>query len=167
MASATTATKTIQAVNPAVPLTEFIIMQDVVDESISSRRFVVALLAGFAGFALVLACLGIYGVISYSVSRRRREMGIRMALGAAPGELQRSILRGTMRLAAIGVILGLVGAAALARALASMLYGVAPSDPVTYAATAVVLFAVALAAAYIPARRAARTQLVTTLLASS
>ena len=104
-----------------------------VDRAVSPRRFVVILLGGFAAFALVLASLGIYAVISYSVSQRTQEIGIRMALGASSEMLQKSILMQTLWLAAVGVVGGIVGSWILARALSGMLFGVQPTDPPTFA----------------------------------
>jgi ABC-type antimicrobial peptide transport system permease subunit len=114
------------------------------------------LLGGFAAFALVLASLGIYAVISYSVSQRTQEIGIRMALGASAETLQRSILLQTLGLAGIGMILGVAASWALARALSGLLFGVTASDPVTFVGMLVVLTGVATIAGYLPARRASR-----------
>jgi len=124
---------------------------------------VVILLGGFAGFALILASLGIYAVISYSVSQRKTEIGIRMALGASPATVRQLILGETMRLAGLGAAIGLVGALLATRLAASLLYGVTATDPVTFAAMIVVLAAVALLAGYLPALRAARIEPVTLL----
>jgi ABC-type antimicrobial peptide transport system permease subunit len=114
------------------------------------------LLGGFAAFSLVLASLGIYAVISYSVSQRTQEIGIRMALGASAETLQRSILLQTLGLAGIGMILGVAASWALARALSGLLFGVTASDPVTFVEMLVVLTGVAAIAGYLPARRASR-----------
>ena len=114
------------------------------------------LLGGFAAFALVLASLGIYAVISYSVSQRTQEIGIRMALGASAETLQRSILLQTLGLAGIGMIVGVAASWALARTLSGLLFGVKSSDPVTFVGMLVVLTAVAAIAGYLPARRASR-----------
>src|ERR1035438_5949326 len=117
-------------------------------------RFVVLLLGGFAAFALILASLGIYGVISYSVSQRTQEIGIRMALGQSSGDLQRGIVGQTMRLAAIGMLVGIPASWILARTLRGLLFGVMSTDPVTFLAMAMVLTMVAASAGYLPARRA-------------
>jgi ABC-type antimicrobial peptide transport system permease subunit len=117
---------------------------------------VVLTLGGFSWFALVLAALGIYGVIQYSVTQRTQEIGIRMALGASAAALQASILRQTMVLAAMGVSIGLFASWGLSRAISSMLFGVPADDPVTFLGTIVILTAVAAMAAYLPARRASR-----------
>lgn len=131
-------------------------IQSMVDTAVSPRRFVVMLLAGFALFALVLASLGIYAVISYSVSQRTQEIGIRMALGASAQLVRRDIVKQTLKLAASGIAIGLAASAMLAGALRSLLYGVNSADPATFAAMLVAITAVALLAGYIPARRASR-----------
>ena len=131
-------------------------MQQIVDKAASPRRFVVLLLGGFAAFALILAALGIYAVISYSVSQRTQEIGIRMALGASAQSLQAGILFQTLTLAAIGMLLGVASSWALARTLSGLLFGVTSTDPVTFAAMLVLLTAVAALAGYLPARRASR-----------
>jgi ABC-type antimicrobial peptide transport system permease subunit len=131
-------------------------MQQIVDKAASPRRFVVLLLAGFAGFALVLASLGIYAVISYSVNQRTQEIGIRMALGASAQSLQVGILFQTLTLAAIGMLLGVVSSWALAHTLSGLLFGVTSTDPGTFAAMLILLTAVAALAGYLPARRASR-----------
>jgi len=118
----------------------------------------VQLLAGFAGFGLILASFGLYAVISYSVSQRTREIGIRMALGAAPSAMQGQIVGQTMTLAAIGLALGLPAAWFAAKAIQSMLFGVVSSDPVTFVGVAAVVTVVAGFAGYLPARRASRIE---------
>jgi predicted permease len=139
-----------------LPLNDFRLMQDIIDKSTAPRRFLVLLLAGFAGFALLLASLGIYGVISYSVSQRSQEIGIRTALGASPLDLQRRVLTETLRLAVAGMVLGLLAAWALARVMQGLLFGVTSSDPITFAIVPLVIVSVAAVAGYLPARRAAR-----------
>jgi len=143
-------------IEPNLPTSNLRTMQSMVDRAVSPRRFVVILLGGFAAFALVLASLGIYAVISYSVSQRTQEIGIRMALGASSEMLQKSILIQTLWLAAIGVVGGIVGSWILARALSGMLFGVQPTDPVTFACMVLILTAVACLAGYLPARRASQ-----------
>ena len=143
-------------IEPNLPTANMRTLQTMVDHAVSPRRFVVWLLGGFAGFALVLASLGIYAVISYSVSQRTQEIGIRMALGASAEALQRSILLQTLGLAAIGMVVGVVASLVLARTLSGLLFGVASSDPVTFAGMLVILTAVAALAGYLPARRASR-----------
>jgi predicted permease len=135
---------------------QFFPLQQIVDQSVSPRRFIVMLLTGFACFALILASLGIYAVISYSVGQRTQEIGIRMALGASPGNLQKSFLRDTLILAAIGLAIGTLASGLLTRTMEGLLFGITPSDPVTFAAMVVVLTVVAACAGYFPARRASR-----------
>ncbi|MGH9662416.1 MAG: FtsX-like permease family protein, partial [Bryobacteraceae bacterium] len=146
----------LRPIEPNLPANEFRTLQQLVDKAVSPRRFVVLLLGGFALFALVLASLGIYGVISYSVSQRTQEIGIRMALGARAGGLQARILRETLGLAALGMVLGTVASWVLARALSGFLFGVTAADPVTFLGMLGVLTAVAAVAGYIPALRASR-----------
>jgi ABC-type antimicrobial peptide transport system permease subunit len=129
-----------------------------VDRAVSPRRFVVVLLGGFAAFALVLALIGVYAVISYSVNQRQLEIGIRMALGASPGMVQRLVVGETMRMAGVGVALGLVGGLVLTRLAGSLLYGVTATDPLTFAAVILILTGVAGLAGYVPAWRAARIE---------
>ena len=131
-------------------------MDEVVGSALAERRFSMLLLALFAGTALVLSAIGIYGVMAYFVSQRTQEIGIRIALGASSRDLLRLVLGEGVRLAAAGVALGLVGALALTRAVSSLLYRVDPRDPWTFAALAAALTVVALVACYLPARRAAR-----------
>ncbi len=125
----------------------------------------VLLLASFAVFALLLASLGIYAVISYSVSQRQRELGIRMALGASAGELRRQILGETFRLAGLGLGLGLPVAWALSRSISGLLYGIEATDPLTFAGMIATLTAVAALAGYLPALRASRTNPLSALRA--
>jgi predicted permease len=141
---------------PDLPMSNLRPMQSLVDKAVSPRRFVVMLLGGFATFALILASLGIYAVISYSVSQRTQEIGIRMALGATAGGVQRSVLLQTLRLGAIGMGIGIVASLLFAGALRSLLFGVNAADPLTFAAMLVILTIVAALAGYIPARRASR-----------
>jgi putative ABC transport system permease protein len=137
----------------------------IVSESVADRRFSMLLLALFAGLALFLAAVGLYGVVSYTVSQRTREIGLRMAIGAQPKDVLRMVIGGGMKLAAIGVVLGLGAAVALAGLIESLLFDVAPSDPASYAATSGLLLAIAALACYIPARRAMRVDPIVTLQA--
>jgi len=146
----------LKPIAPNLPISDFRLIQQLVDKAVSPRRFIVMLLGGFALFALILASLGIYGVISYSVSQRTQEIGIRMALGASAGDLQSGIILQTLGLAAIGMLLGSAASWTLARALSGLLYGVTPADPVTFLGMLMVLTAVAALAGYLPARRASR-----------
>jgi predicted lysophospholipase L1 biosynthesis ABC-type transport system permease subunit len=146
----------LRPVDPNLPVREFQTFEDLVDKAVSPRRFLVLLLAGFAAFALVLASLGIYAVISFSVSQRVQEIGIRMALGASALDVQSGIVLRTLGLAAFGLALGMAAARALSSAMASMLFGVTSGDPATFVAMGALLLAVAAAAGYVPARRASR-----------
>jgi len=146
---------TVRTLDPEVPISGVRAMDQVLGEHNASRRASAMLLAGFAATALLLAAVGLYGVLSYAVSQRTREMGIRMALGARRADLLGVVLRQGMRLVATGVVLGWVGSLALARFLSGFLFGVKAADPVTYAALSVLLAVVAVLACYIPARRAA------------
>jgi ABC-type antimicrobial peptide transport system permease subunit len=129
-------------------------MSDVVGDSIASRRFATALLAMFSGLALVLAGIGIYGVISFGVSQRTYEIGVRMAMGASPVAIRRMVIGEGARMTFVGLGVGLAGAAAVDRLLRSLLFGVSPTDTMTLAAVALALFAVAAGASAGPARRA-------------
>jgi putative ABC transport system permease protein len=131
-------------------------LDQVVSASLAQRRLNTLLLTGFAALALLLAAIGVYGVISYAVEQRTREIGIRMALGATRGKVFRLVVGEGMLLALIGLGVGLVAAFGLARLMTSLLYGVAPSDPVTFLAVSILLSGVAFVASYIPARRATK-----------
>ena len=146
----------LKPIAPNLPGNDFRTLQQIVDKSVSPRRFTVMLLTAFAVFALVLASLGIYGLISYSVSQRTQEIGIRMALGASARGVQRRILAQTLRLAAIGMALGTAAAWALARGMSGLLFDVSETDPAAFFAMLLILAAVAAVAGYLPARRAAR-----------
>jgi putative ABC transport system permease protein len=138
------------------PLFQIQTMQQVVDDSVAGRRFQTSLLAAFAAVALGLAAIGIYGLMSYSVSQRTHEIGIRMALGGKRAEILRLVVGRGMVLAMVGVAVGIGGALLLTRFLSSLLYGVGANDPVTFLGVAVLLSAVAALASLIPAWRAAR-----------
>jgi predicted permease len=148
----------LRPLDPNLPVTEFQTLQGLVDKVVSPRRFLVMLLTGFAGFALLLASLGIYALISYSVNERTKEIGIRMALGANSGVVLRGVLVTTLRLALAGVALGTLASFALSKWLESLLYGTTPTNPAVFSGVALLLCAVALAAAYLPARRASRIE---------
>ncbi|HEV3278146.1 MAG TPA: ABC transporter permease [Terriglobia bacterium] len=143
-------------VDPDQPLYHVSTLQEVLSESLAPRRFNMLLLGIFAGIALALATVGIYGVMAFSVTERTHEIGIRMALGAERGNVLRLIVRQGLRLTLLGVILGIAGAWALTSFLASFLFGIAPRDPATFALVSVALVAVSILACYIPARRATR-----------
>jgi len=144
----------LRELNPNQPAAEFRPIRSIVDRAVSPRRFFMILVAAFAGLGLLLATLGIYGVISYSVTRQRPEIGIRMALGASTGRVQRQVLAGTMRLALAGMALGTLGAFIAAKLSASLLFATSPWDLPTYLGMALALLLVAAVAGYIPARRA-------------
>ncbi len=146
----------VESVDKNVVLSEVQTMDQVVAEATAEPRFYLLLLAAFAAVALTLAAVGIYGVMSYSVSRRTQEIGIRMALGAQTSQVISMIVGQGALLASGGVVAGLVGALAVTRLMSGLLYGVRPNDPVTFIAVAAVLSAVALIASYIPARRATK-----------
>jgi ABC-type antimicrobial peptide transport system permease subunit len=146
----------LKPLSPNIGGNEFRTLQQLVDRSVSPRRLVVLMLGGFAAFALILASLGIYGLISYSVNQRTQEIGIRMALGASARNVQTRIVVHTLRLAAIGMSLGVVASWIVARSLSGLLFGVTASDPVTFLGMLVILAAVAMLAGYLPARRASR-----------
>src|ERR1700733_4434370 len=148
----------LRPLDPNLPVTEFQTLQGLVDKVVSPRRFLVILLTGFAGFALLLASLGIYALISYSVNQRTKEIGIRMALGASASLVRRGVLIRTLRLALAGVALGTLGAFALSKWMESLLFGTTPANPAVFSGVALLLCAVALAAAYLPARRASRIE---------
>src|SRR5262249_47587456 len=131
-------------------------MPELLDETLVGRRINTLLLGLFGAMALLLALIGIYGVMSYSGTQRVQEIGIRMALGARPSVVVGMVVRGGLILAGVGVVIGLVGSLALSRLLTGLLYGVSPNDPAVYGAIAVLLVAVAALASYLPARRAAR-----------
>jgi predicted permease len=141
---------------PNLPGKDFRTLQQLVDRAVSPRRFVVFLLSGFAFFALLLASLGIYGVVSYGVNQRTQEIGIRMALGASASRLQAGIVAQTLGLAAVGMLVGAAASLALARTLGGLLFGVTAYDPVTLMGMPLVLALVAAIAGFIPARRASR-----------
>jgi predicted permease len=146
----------LKPIEPNLPGNDFRTLQQLVDKAVSPRRFVVLLLGGFAVFALILASLGIYAVVSYSVSQRTQEIGIRMALGASAADLQLRVILQTLALVAAGMLLGMAGSWALARALKGFLFGVTSTDPVTFIAILIALTFVAVIAGYLPARRASR-----------
>ena len=146
----------VRAINPAVPVTQPRTMDDVLGESLAQQRFSATLLGFFAVAALALAVLGLYGVISFGVARRSREIGVRLALGAAPGSVLGMVVREGLVLGLAGVAIGLIAALALARVLSGLVFGVSATDPVTLLSVGALLAAVAAAASWIPARRAMR-----------
>jgi putative ABC transport system permease protein len=153
----------VQAIDPNQPVYEIKTMDQYLTESVAANRFSVQLLALFAGVALVLAAVGIYGVMSYSVTQKTHEIGIRMALGARQADVLREVVGKGMSLVLAGVGAGLVCAAIVTRLMSSLLFGVSATDPLTFAAVAIVLSAVAMLACYVPARRATRVDPVVAL----
>jgi ABC-type antimicrobial peptide transport system permease subunit len=147
---------TLRQINPAQPATEFRPIQRLVDHAVSPRRFFVWLVGVFAGLGLILASLGIYGVISYSVTQRTQEIGIRMALGATQGRVQLAVIGKTLLLALIGIATGTVASFAISSLIASLLFGTRANDQATFLSMILLLLLVALLAGYIPARRASR-----------
>jgi len=150
------ATAAIQALDPDLALTQVNTMDDIISLSLSSDRWIVALYAGFGAAALLLAILGVYGVMSYSVAQQTHEIGIRMALGAARADVLRLVMREGLLLSGIGVVIGLGGALALTRLMRTSLYGVSTSDPLTFTGVALLLVAVAIIGCFVPAYRAMR-----------
>jgi predicted permease len=153
----------VRGMDPDVPVYDMKTMDQYLSTSVAQPRFSMLLLAIFAALALVLTAIGLYGVIAYSVAQRTHEIGIRIALGAGPGEVLRQVLGSGARIALLGVACGTAGALAATRLLRSLLFGVSASDPETFAAVALLLFAVAMLACYIPARRATRVDPVIAL----
>jgi putative ABC transport system permease protein len=153
----------VAAIDKNVPVSEIETLDEAVADLNAQPRFESWLLGSFAGLAVLLAALGIYGVMSYSVCRRTQELGVRMALGAAQNDVIRLVVRQAMTLALIGALCGLMAAVALTRLMSSFLYGVRPFDLPTYVAAAAAISGVALVAGYIPARRATRINPVTAL----
>jgi putative ABC transport system permease protein len=146
----------LRTLDPNIPVANIRTMQDVVSRSLREPRFSTVLLGIFAGLALVLAAIGLYGVVSYSVTQRQHELGIRMALGARPAEIWRMVIRQGLGLTMTGAMIGFVVALFLARFLSTMVYGVSTHDAVTFGLVPLVIVAVAAIACYLPARRATR-----------
>jgi putative ABC transport system permease protein len=162
-ALATPVRSEIAAVNPNQPIPQIQLMEHVLQSSVAAERFNARLLTGLAALALILAAAGIYGVISYSVAHRAHEIGVRMALGAGRRQVLRLVLQQGLNIALVGVAAGTIGAVFLTRLLAGLLHDVSPTDPLTFTSVALLLVGVALAACYVPARRAVRLDPVTTL----
>src|SRR6185437_8732260 len=146
----------VSAIDPNEPVTDLQPMTERIAQSIGPQTFMSTLVGSFAGLALLLAAIGLYGVIAYAVAQRGHEIGVRMALGASRGAVARMVLGQGLKLAGAGGIAGLLGAAAATRVLRRFLFGVTPLDPFVFAELVVVLIVVALAASYLPARRASR-----------
>jgi putative ABC transport system permease protein len=138
-------------------------MEEVIAETLAERRVSMIVLGAFAALALGLACMGIYGVISYLVGQRTHEIGIRMALGAKQSDVLRMVLGEGVRMVTLGVVIGLLAAAGLTRLMANLLFGVSATDPLTFAGVGIILTIVALAACYVPARRAMKVDPIVAL----
>jgi putative ABC transport system permease protein len=146
----------IAEVDPNLPVTGVSSMEEVIGTSVAQPKLTMQFVGVFAGFALLLAVIGIYGVMAYSVTSRTQEMGIRLALGASPADILRMVVGQGMRLTFLGVVIGVVASLALTRLLATLLFGVHATDPIIFSAAAIVLVGAALVACYLPARRATR-----------
>lgn len=155
---ASAAAGVIRKIDPALPVANVMAMDEILSNTLGPRRFSAVLISVFAALALLLAAVGIYGVMSYMVGQRTNEIGIRMALGAQPGNVLGMVIREGMLLAGAGVAIGIGGALALGRVLQSLLFEIKPTDPATFVVVAMVLLVVALAACYVPARRAMRIE---------
>jgi predicted permease len=153
----------IQSIDPGLPVFNVSSMNDVLDRSLASRRFSAVLVGGFAGVALVSASIGIYGLLAFMVGQRSREIGLRMALGARPGDILKLIVIKGVVLAGVGIIAGVILSASSASMMASLLYGVRPHDPAVFVVVPLLLFAVAVLASYVPAWRATKVDSVTAL----
>ena len=145
------------------PIFAIVTMNELVSDSVATRRMTLVLLGLFSALALILGAIGIYGVISYSVAQRTHEIGIRMALGAPRGDVFRLVVGQGLKLAGIGIAIGIVAAFGLARLMSSLLYGVSATDFETFAGVAILLVLVALLACYVPARRAMRVDPIVAL----
>jgi putative ABC transport system permease protein len=153
----------IQSIDPGLPVFNVSSMNDILDRSLASRRFSADLVGGFAGLAVLLASIGIYGLLAYMVSQRSREIGIRMVLGARRDDILRMFLRKGVALAGLGIVAGLAFSAATASMMASLLYGVRPHDPAVFLIVPLLLFAIAVLASYLPARRATKVNPIVAL----
>jgi putative ABC transport system permease protein len=153
----------LRSIDPALPITQLRTMDEIIADSLSQRRFNTALLLVFAIVAALLAAVGVYGVMSYLVTQRTHELGVRMALGAQRGDILKLVAGGGAKLAAIGITVGVTLALAMTRLMSGLLFGVGVTDPWTFILIALLFAVVALLASYLPARRAARTDPLTAL----
>ncbi|HET7565036.1 MAG TPA: ABC transporter permease, partial [Gemmatimonadaceae bacterium] len=155
--------RVVASVDADTPVSDIRMMTDLISTSLARPRFAMALLAAFGALALVLGAVGIYGVLASVVGERAHEIGVRMALGAKPADVLRMVIRQGVTLTLVGIIVGILGSVAITRLLASLLYGVSAIDPVTFVGVPIVLIGVAVAASYLPARRAARVDPIVAL----
>jgi putative ABC transport system permease protein len=155
----------VRSLDPDLPVDEVRPLSDIVRDSVAQPRFRMLVLGTFALTALLLAAVGVYGLISYSVAQRTREIGIRVALGARPAQVTLPIVREGLALTAMGVAIGLAGSVAVTRLLATFLFGIDATDPLTFFAVAALLLGVTFAASYVPSRRALRVDPLTALRA--
>jgi ABC-type antimicrobial peptide transport system permease subunit len=153
----------VQSIDPGLPVFHVSSMNDILDRSLASRRFSAGLVGGFAGVALVLASIGIYGLLAFMVGQRSREIGLRMALGARPADILKLIVTKGVVLAGVGIIAGVILSASTASMMASLLYGVRPHDPAVFLVVPLLLFVVAVLASYVPAWRATKVDSMTAL----
>jgi len=155
-AAASAIVREMHALDPTTPVYDIRTMQDRMSDSLARQRFSAIMLGAFAAFAMVLAAVGVYGVMSYLVTQGTHDIGVRIALGAQRSSIVKLVVRQGMELAIAGIVAGLIGAAALTRVIASLLFGVSATDLVTFSAVPLILAAIALVATYVPARRATR-----------
>jgi ABC-type antimicrobial peptide transport system permease subunit len=148
----------VQSVDRDLPVIDVRTQREQINSTMQVQRALAALTTAFGLLALILACVGVYGVMSYNVAQRTNEIGIRLALGARPSQLRTMILRESTGVTVAGIVVGVSGALLLTRAVKSLLYGIHPNDPLTFSTGVLILIAVALAASWIPARRAAGVQ---------
>jgi len=153
----------VRSLDPDVPLSAIQTVESILYDSVAAPRFRTQLLVGFAGVALILAVVGLYGMLAYSVTQRSREMGIRMALGARPTAVFRMVVRQGMMLVVVGIVLGVIGAIAATRLLAAQLFAVTPRDPAVFVVVATALTMAGLAACIVPARRATKADPIAAL----
>ena len=151
--------------DPTLPSNEFVPIKHIVDREIAPRQLITSILSAFSTLALLLAAIGLYGIIAYSVGQRTREMGIRLAVGAKRAEVLWLVIRDVLKMTAIGIAIGLVGAFFVSHILQSQLHGVSANDPMTFSITAIILGVVAVLAAWLPARRAANIDPISALRA--
>jgi len=157
LALAGVARQAIIAIDANVPISDVRSMEQVMSESVARPRLIMSLLLVFAGVGLVLGAVGVYGVIAYAVGERRREIGVRIALGAEPGRVAASVVAQGVRYAAVGIAIGLAGSFAVTRLMRTLVFGVSTTDPATFVGLSAFLIVVAGLASYLPARDAART----------